>query len=271
VAASVTPMSLADDWQRAQAQLTTPFFDLIRLALDLLDTTTWPSLDALNKIALEKNICTLSGKRLTFIRATDNASSAMAYETHIASTGEIPTRANWHDTFNALQWLSLPAMKSTISLQHAELLKRGGANEARARSVPRDVLTMMDESGIIVASEDASLLELIRQFQWHTLFVTRRAEVIANMRFMLVGHGLMEKSLSPFVGITAKAMLVNIATEDNLEAAAVRWLADETNLQSARNLAPLPLLGIPGWDRRNEDAQFYQNTNYFRSGYLKHA
>ncbi len=264
-------MSLDVDWQRAQTQLATPFFNAIRPALDLLGKENWPQLAALNRIAEEKNSCTFRGARLNFISATDDTSSAMAYETHIATTGEIPTRANWHDTFNALQWLSLPEMKSTISQQHATLLARGGKAEAKARSVPRDVLTMFDESGIIVASPDASLLKLVREFQWHTLFVTRRNDVIANIRFLLVGHGLMEKSLSPFIGITAKAMLVNIGAEDDCEAAAVSWLQDEANLQSARNLAPLPLLGIPGWDSRNEDAAFYQQTHYFRSGYLRDA
>lgn len=263
--------ALDTGWQQAQPALATPFFNAIRPALKALSKTNWPSLDALNEIARDNNICTLSGKPLTFIAASDDTRSAMAYESHIAATGEIPTRPNWHDALNALQWLSLPRMKSTISTKHAALLVKGGVSEAQSRSVPRDVLTMVDESGIIVASEDASLLELIRQFQWHTLFVTRRDEVIANMRFHLVGHGLMEKSLTPFIGITAKAVLLNIAAADNVEAAAMNWLSNDANLESARNLAPLPLLGIPGWDSRNVDSAFYANTHYFRTGYSRDA
>lgn len=264
-------MSLDDEWQHAQPALAAPFFDAIRPVLNQLDSVTWPTLNSLTKIAIEQNSCTAAGKRIQFIDAADNTSSAMAYETHIAQTGEIPTRQNWHDTLNALQWLSLPRLKSAVSAKHAALLSTGGASEARARSVPRDVLTMIDESGILVASEDASLLELIRQFQWHSLFVTRRADVIANMRFQLIGHGLMEKSLQPFIGITAKALLLHIDNDDDLENAAVRWINDDNNLERARNLAPLPLLGIPGWDGRNVDAAFYDNTNYFRAGYTRDA
>ena len=33
-----------------------------------------------------------------------------------------------------------------------------------------------------------------------------------------------------------------------------------------RELSPLPVLGIPGWWPDNERADFYDNTDYFRSG-----
>ncbi len=257
-------MSLNDDWMRAQAALSTPFFDAIRPSLIALGGHVWPNIDQLNVLAA-------SHTHVHFIPADVATKSAMQYETHIAATGEIPTRPNWHDLLNALQWLNFPLMKTAISHLHAALLARGGESEARARSIPRDVLTMFDESGIIVASEDETLLQLIRDFQWQTLFVDRRHDVETNMRFTLVGHGLMEKSLAPFIGITAKAMLLNIKIDDDLDQHAARWLRNEANLQSARNLSPLPLLGIPGWDARNIDAAFYRNTQYFRAGYTRDA
>lgn len=193
----------------------------------------------------------------------------MQYETQIARSGEIPTRENWHDLLNALQWLAFPRTKAVINAQHVRRLEGSGLNGKR--SVERDVLTMFDESGIIVASSDTSLLQLIRDFQWRELFVTRRAEVKKNMRFALIGHGLLEKSLTPFIGITAKAMLLPIAADQHPDEAAAQWLSTDTNLAHARTLAPLPLLGIPGWDARNEDDSFYNNTAYFRSGYRENA
>ena len=255
-------MSLHDDWLRAQTALATPFFDAIRPSLMALGGHAWPGIDQLNALVATHT-------HVRFVPADAATKSAMQYETHIATTSEIPTRQNWHDLFNALQWLNFPLMKTAISRQHAALLARGGELEAKARSVPRDVLTMFDESGIIVVSKDETLLQLIRDFQWQTLFVDHRHEVETNMRFTLVGHGLMEKSLAPFIGITAKAMLLNIDIDDDLDQHATRWLNDETNLQSARNLSPLPLLGIPGWDARNGDAAFYHNTQYFRAGYTR--
>ncbi|MBC7621767.1 MAG: DUF3025 domain-containing protein [Aeromicrobium sp.] len=200
----------------------------------------------------------------------------MSYEMQIAATGEVPTRQNLHDLFNALQWLSFPGFKSAINAEHVKRLNAGGEAEAKGRSKARDVLTMFDESGVLVASCDTALLELLKNFAWRELFVERRADVIANMRFYLVGHGLMEKALAPFIGMTGKAMLLRVECADLdrvavLDAAAAQWLHDAENLGSAVNLSPLPLLGVPGWDRRNECAEFYDNTDYFRPGRVHHA
>lgn len=253
-------------WAGAQAALDAAFFDGIRPWLAALPRETWPPLATLDAFAASAGICNARGQPIHFVPPQDGLTSAMHYETQIADAGRVPTRDNWHDLFNALQWLAFPTMKATISRRHAELLSARGAVEAKSRSVPRDVLTMVDESGILVASADESLLELIRQFRWHELFVQRRDEVKANMRFVLVGHGLMEKSLVPFVGITAKAVLLHVDADASLDAAAADWLEQNDHLQSSQNLAPLPLLGIPGWDARNNDPHFYANTNYFRPG-----
>lgn len=262
-------MTRIDSWAGAQSVLATPFFDAIRPILRRLPVDHWPDISQLNSIAIADNIHNVAGMPLRFAPADATASSAMAYETRIATTGEIPTRQNWHDIFNALQWLAFSQTKSTISQMHADLLRQGGDNEARFRSVPRDVLTMFDESGIIVASEDASLLALVRDFQWKTLFIDRREETKARVCFLLVGHGLLEKSLSPFIGMTAKAVLLNTHHNANLDAQVADWLADSRNLVSARNLAPLPVLGIPDWDLRNSVPAFYDNSGYFRAGYTR--
>lgn len=249
-------------WQTCQTPLSTPFFSAIHAVLAELNSREWPTLDQLNAIAERRNIRNARGHAIRFVPAHASAGSAMQYETTIAETGEIPTRENWHDLLNALQWLSYPHTKSSINAQHVARIAPAGK-----RSVERDVLTMFDESGIIVASSNASLLQLIRDFQWRELFVTRRADAIQHMRFTLIGHGLLEKSLAPFIGITAKAMLLHIDPTEDLDHAAARWLVADKNLAHARNLAPLPLLGIPGWDQRNRNESFYNNTAYFRPGY----
>lgn len=251
------------DWQTRQTQLSTPFFSAIHVVLGELNTTYWPTLDQLNTIAIKRKLTNTRGTAIRFVPTEASATSAMQYETLIGTTGEIPTRENWHDLLNALQWLSFPHAKAAINAQHVKRISAG------KRSVERDVLTMFDESGIIVACADATLLQLIRDFQWRELFVTRRAEVIEHMRFTLIGHGLLEKSFTPFIGITAKAMLLKVEPKSDLDTAAAAWLNTEPNLSHARHLAPLPLLGIPGWDARNADENFYNNATYFRAGYLK--
>ncbi|MEO8103696.1 MAG: DUF3025 domain-containing protein [Betaproteobacteria bacterium] len=254
-------------WHDAAPALATPYFEGVRPMLEALRGEAWPTLVQLNALAATRQVVNARSLPIRFVPPSSEATSAMRYETNIAESGEVPTRDNWHDLFNALQWIAFPHLKAAINTQHARLLAAGGTAEAVARSVPRDVLTMVDESGVIVASADASLLELIRAFRWRELFVIRRHEVIANMRFVLVGHGLMEKSLAPFVGMTAKAMLLNVDGElPALDRAAADWLMNEGHLADSRQLAPLPLLGIPGWDARNVSAAFYDNTTYFRTG-----
>ncbi len=254
-------------WRAAANAMRAPFFDGIRSLLNEFDGDLWPTLEQLNALVAAREVTNARGGAIRFVPPLAEALSAMHYEMQIADTGQVPTRDNWHDLFNALQWIAFPQLKSAINTQHARLLAAGGASEATARSIPRDVLTMFDESGVIVASTDASLLELLRSFQWRELFVARRAEVIANTRFVLVGHGLMEKSLEPFIGITAKAMLLHVdAKTTSLDRAASGWLLDSANLLDSQNLAPLPLLGIPGWDARNEIPAFYDNIDYFRPG-----
>lgn len=247
-------------------------FGGIRAVLEALDVDVWPTLDQLNALSEARALRNASGAPICFVAPT-MVGSAMAYESQIAASGEIPTRENLHDLLNALQWLSFPRMKGTINAEHVKRLQEGGEAEAKSRSRERDVLTMFDESGVIVASADRTLLDLLQTFQWRALFVDRRADVTANMRFYLVGHGLMEKALAPFIGITGKAVLLNVEADEigatsMLDGAIAQWLAHPAHLASAQNLAPLPLLGIPGWDARNEDAAFYDNATYFRPGRL---
>jgi hypothetical protein len=261
-------------WQKSREPLNHHAFDAIREALRECDSKTWPSLSVLNEIAVERRVVNANGRATRFVAPVDATSSAMQYETSIAATGEIPTRENFHDLFNALQWLSFPKLKSAINAGHVRLLQERGDAEARERSVPRDVLTMFDESGIIVASCDEALLQLIRDFSWRTIFVERREQVKRDMRFLLCGHGLLEKSLAPFIGITAKAILLHVDANTlndpaALDLMAAHWLSKPENLTDARNLSPMPLLGIPGWDARSEDAAFYSNTQYFRAGYSR--
>ena len=119
-------------------------------------------------------------------------------------------------------------------------------------------------------------IELVRKFRWKELFWARRSEVRRRMRFFLFGHALYHKALDPFIGMTAKAVLlgvpdaftqrplnVQIAETDRLLAAHV-W--ERTRMTHGRELSPLPVLGVPGWWTGNEQESFYENADYFRPG-----
>ena len=271
--------AIAMDWQGARQQFLTAPFDSIREPLaHLIEDTEWPDIARLNTLAAGIN--NFRGRQIRFV-ANEDACSTTHYETRIAETGEIATRANWHDFFNAMSWLAFPEAKSAISEMHSRFLQARGVHEARERSAPRDVLTLFDEGGIIVASSDRSLLDLVSRFEWKTLFVERRAEVIAHMRFHLFGHSMLEKALDPYVGVTAKAVLLlvdNAFSQSSyamqmrhLDQHAAVWLMDENNLTSSGNLSPLPWLGVPGWWKENESPEFYENRQYFRGGRMREA
>ena len=78
----------------------------------------------------------------------------------------------------------------------------------------------------------------------------------------------------PFFGLCAKALYRVVdaswlgmpATERQAETDA--WLAaqllDAGLLNTPRDLAPLPLLGIPGVTPENESAAYYRDTHQFR-------
>ena len=46
-------------------------------------------------------------------------------------------------------------------------------------------------------------------------------------------------------------------------------LSDSRNLAAARDLAVVPILGVPGWHRDNEREAFYEDRDYFRPGRIR--
>lgn len=188
------------------------------------------------------------------------------YEQHIATTGEVETRPdNWHDFFNALAWITYPRAKATINAQHAAILEEGGEAEAKHRSPARDALTVFDEGGVIVATDDRALTQLIVDFEWKDLFWRRRAELEARARFLAFGHALFEKGLDPYIGMVAKTVFVDsvadTACADRLLAA---HFADRSRFRSAKAMAPMPVLGVPGWHPGNSSEAFYDDAKHFR-------
>ena len=153
---------------------------------------------------------------------------------------------------------------------------RGTARLSGSRGTARDVLTLFDESGVIVACSEPELGELLKRFEWKRLFWTRRAEVRQAMRFLLFGHAIHEKALCPYKALTAKALVFPVSPDfaamslDARVADADRWVADyfaqPQALDSTRELAPLPILGVPGWEPGNEHEAFYDDVSVFRPG-----
>ena len=231
-------------------------FDPVRPWLARLPRHAWPSLDCLNGLAAEARVATQSGHALRFVPP---GKADPYYEVHLSGTGEVHSRAeNWHDLFNALAWLAFPRTKARINAMHAAQIPK----EAGARGRLRDMLTLFDEGGAIVACADPQLEGLVREHRWKELFWERRAGVLANLRIHVLGHALLEMALRPRPGLTCKVIFIQPGEEP--DAAAERWLSAHDGTGTTRDLVSLPVFGYPGWLPGNDKAAFYDDERYFR-------
>ncbi|MGQ0578939.1 MAG: DUF3025 domain-containing protein [Betaproteobacteria bacterium] len=237
----------------------------------------WPDVEMLNALAedLGRRIVNAQGMRVRFVpQAPKSKSFDAAFEPRTYLRGEVQVRAlNWHDLFNALVWMTFPTTKAVINARHYESMTAAGRGN---RPPQRDALTLFDEDGVVVVSSDAALLEPVRAFRWKELFWQRRDAVKAQVRFSVFGHALFSKAMQPFIGLTGKAVLLQVpqAVLELDEAAHIaeldRRLAmhiwNRERFCRGRELFPLPVLGVPGWWSANEREGFYDDTAYFRPG-----
>lgn len=177
--------------------------------------------------------------------------SGTAYETHIATTGCVPTRDNLHDLFNGLIWLSHTPLKRRLNELHARALRAEPPAPGR-RGPLRDALTLFDENGAVWADPDPVLLQAWRARDWTALFVTHRARW-HDQRVEIIGHALLEQlAVSPRKGLTAHVL------------AGIDPLTLETPQWADKPFLPLPVLGIPGWWPHQEEPDFYVDPKVFR-------
>jgi hypothetical protein len=242
-----------------------PIFAPLAALLERLPGERWPTHEELT--ALARGVTTSRGVPLRFVPPRDHTDRERRYyELRIAQSGEVETRReNWHDLFNALVWIAFPRAKATINAQHAAILEEGGEAESRHRGPARDALTVFDEGGVIVATSDATIRSLIVDFQWKELFWRRRAQLEAGVRFFAFGHALYEKGLDPYIGMVAKTVFVDFVADaagaDRLLAA---HFADRSRFASPKAMAPMPVLGVPGWHPDTARESFYDDARHFR-------
>ena len=258
-------------WSEGRARFAHPIFDPVRAALaQLAREPDWPDLRQLNALAATPGALPRTARGLP-VRFVAPAAGGANYELRVHASGEVATRArNWHDLFNALAWLAFPRTKATLNDIHVREIAR----ETRGRGPARDLLTIFDEGGALVACSDPGLIELIRGFHWQSLFWNERKRVRAGMRILVFGHAVLEKALEPWPGITCKALLLAVEPaligapigqlRTVLDTAAAGWFEACAGGGSPRDLAALPVFGYPGWSVGGERAEFYADTRYFR-------
>lgn len=265
-------------WDRDEL-LKSPLFEPLHPFLQRLDCACFPALDDLNALlALQPGIKTQSGISLRFVgQGLGKLAFEAQYEPRCYLSGEVQTREdNLHDLFNALVWLAFPQSKAAINARHYRALTDIASPLHTQRGSVRDMATLFDESGVIVASADAELSALLCDFKWKELFWSRREAVASAMGFFIFGHGLHEKAMQPYVGMTGQGLVLPVENEfftwpqarrmRHLDERVAAYLSDPSNCLNTRELTPVPLLGIPGWSADNAHADYYDNREYFRPG-----
>lgn len=243
---------------------------------------TWPELKDYQALlaSLNSPISTLSGKSLKIVEQEGKPGHFHEhYAPRIYLTGEIQTRTeNWHDFFQFLTWFMFPKTKAVINSIHVPAAEERIDNKVDLghRSKVENMLSLFDEGGAVILCSDESLLQMIRDFKWKELFWLRRSELKAKLKFVTFGHALYEKGLSPYVGMTANTILIKVDTSlisasnskqlEFIDIQLAELFVDGTSFTKPKDLAPFPLLGLPGWDKNNEVESYYDNTSYFRTG-----
>jgi hypothetical protein len=235
----------------------------------------WPGLPDLQRLLdlRDPPVCNACGTPLRLVApARGSRNPEEKYEARTYLRGELQVRdRNWHDLLNVLVWRLFPRAKAALNARHyAELLQQRTANRGPAQ----DALTLFDEGGVVVASADDELAGYLQAWRWKELFWRSRARLESGMRFYLFGHALYEKALQPFGGITGRGIVLRIEPEllaaplgeqiAALDTRLAAHLSDPAHLSGTRELAVVPILGVPGWSPDNGREAYYDDPDYFR-------
>lgn len=229
---------------------------------------------AASAIALEERLCNSFGQPIRFVPQHSLPASA-PYESHVAATGEVPTRDNLHDFFNALVWLHLPLTKRTLNRLQVEALDQSrsthtGEDLRHRRGPQRDAATLFDENAAIFLTYDASLLQALREHDWASTLQRSPGAFFSKADVILFGHALIEKLVTPYKSITAHVWAIQLEPSESLLTDALQLAAMDQRLAAELNsgfdnsaFCHLPVLGVPGW-WEGQDTDFYADTEVFR-------
>lgn len=245
--------------------LSNPIFADLTQQFPIRYCECWPSLPQLNQWRSDNDYC--------FVENALLAADGRYYEEFIYGSLQIPTRAeNWHDFFGALIWCLFPKTKALLNQLHMTEIAQHGQKQ---RSRLRNKLTLFDECGVILCLEPEQLVhaELLRRHQWQQSFIERRNDWWQGIRPVIFGHAIYEMATAPYIGLTAKALFIEVPQGFNLWPLPKMYAYLDKQLQSqikkevlldTEQLTPLPLLGVPDWHSANAQTEFYFNEDYFR-------
>ena len=251
------------DWQKPW------LFHLHELGRSLENSPDW--LELVNQRATSQRVVNANNKPISFM-PQEAITDLSGYEAHIFSTGEIPTRDNLHDFFNALMWLRFPLIKQTLNhLHHSEIEKiRPSSSVVSERGRQRDAATLFDENCALVISSDASILEDLKLRRWKSILMQDLYQFSSRCEVILFGHALLEKLTKPYKAITAHVwpVLVDSQWFDYAAEERMFWIDRRVAEELVKGFVSsdfchLPVLGVPGWWPEQTE-EFYGDINVFR-------
>jgi hypothetical protein len=267
------PYFQAVDWSRPWLRALRP------IAEPILGAADWRA--ELNHAATAHQLVNANGCPVRFVDQFD-LPPGIPYESFIYKTGEVPTRRNLHDFFNALVWLAYPLIKKRLNaLQACEIAKsqvavsphdaHSDSPRPKIRGAVRDAATIFDENAALLVVDDINLVSPFQRRDWNAAFIGQRDAFGSHCEVQLFGHALIEKLVNPYKAITAHAVCVEVTPDYfSLDDGQRRTMVDAIvcGALSQRKLAmdqfvPLPVAGVPGW-WANQDHDFYADRLVFR-------
>lgn len=209
---------------------------------------------------------------------------AIDYHLQVAQTLKIPLKVNTdHDLLNALMWCTFPAsrQRSLYAIHHAYTHRDSHTPQKRTRL--EDDLTLFDESGVLLISDQEDLFRFIQNRDWISFFLDSRSLLKKHFQCLLFGHGLAEQLIHPFLGLVGYGILIKVPSSyfqlslneqlrylDPLITQRIYGWSHSSFL-SAQKRIPLhafPCLGLPNWWKEEQNLEFYQkHSRYFRGPY----
>jgi hypothetical protein len=253
----------AIDWQKPW------LFHLRALGLSLENSSDW--LELANQQAINQNLFNANNQRISFA-SQEGIADLFGYEAHIFSTGEIPTRDNLHDFFNALMWLRFPFIKQTLNYLHQSEIQRIrlASTPVSQRGKQRDAATLFDENCALFISSDASFIEDLKLRRWKSILMQDSDQFCSRCEVILFGHALLEKLTKPYKAITAHVWTVLVdsqwfdySTEERLTWIDFHVAKDLAQGFVSSDFCHLPVLGVPGW-WPDQTEEFYDDVDVFR-------
>lgn len=218
----------------------------------------------------------IEGNLPHFIPQDEDFSDERYYEEIVFEDAQVPTRFNWHDTFNAIIWMLFPRTKRLLNQLHMQDIQQSGKV---TRTKRRDAITLLDECGVIIPYVNEADIQALRQHQWQQIFVTQRRDWDSRIGAFMFGHANYEMLQNPYIGLTGKAFGVKVEADffqlslaqqyQTLDKHLLQLISLQDALADNSMLSPLPLLGVPGWYQQNREPDFYLNTDYFRPKRVK--